>query len=61
MSLPLSTEEAPEVLGLSPRQVTRLAQQARITGASKPGRDWVFEPPRGPAARAAAGMAATAG
>jgi hypothetical protein len=41
----LTTTAAAKILGLSPSQTTRLAQQGRIPGASKPGRDWVFEPP----------------
>jgi hypothetical protein len=45
MSTPLTTFQAAKILGLSPSQTTRLAKQGRIPGASKPGRDWVFEPP----------------
>jgi excisionase family DNA binding protein len=43
--MPLTTSQAAALLGLSPSQTTRLAQQGRIPGASKPGRDWVFQPP----------------
>jgi len=41
----LTTLQASALLGLSPSQTTRLAAAGRIPRASKPGRDWVFEPP----------------
>lgn len=45
MTKPLTTTAAAKILGLSPSHTTRLAAAGRIPRASKPGRDWVFEPP----------------
>ena len=41
----ITTREAAALLGLSPSQVTRLANAGRLAGASKLGRDWMFWPP----------------
>jgi hypothetical protein len=41
----LTTTAVAKILGLSPSHTTRLAAAGRIPRASKPGRDWVFEPP----------------
>lgn len=45
MNKPLTTSQAAARLGLSLTQTKRLAAAGRIPRASKPGRDWVFEPP----------------
>ena len=45
MTKPLTTTAAAKILRLSPSQTTRLAAAGRIPRASKPGRDWVFDPP----------------
>ena len=42
---PLTTIQAAAELGVTPNYITRLAVAGRIPRASKPGRDWVFEPP----------------
>ena len=42
---PLTTAQAAALLVLSLSQTRRLARQGRIVGATRLGRDWIFDPP----------------